>query len=77
VTFEPRPRKMRPDLQFWGGTRIWVVPVGEHPKPRPVTEKSSEETYDVRWVNDHVLVFDRVADVLFYKQARIWKAEVN
>jgi Tol biopolymer transport system component len=77
VTFEPHPQKMRPDLQFWGGTRIWVVPVSGHPEPRPVTEKASDETYDLRWVDDHVLVFDRVADVLFYKQARIWKAEVN
>src|SRR5262249_45689713 len=27
VTFEPRPMKIRDDLQFWGGTTIWVVPV--------------------------------------------------
>ena len=77
VTFEPRPQKMRPDLQFWGGTRIWVVPVSGHAEPRTMTEKSSDETYDLRWVDDHTLVFDRVGDVLFYKQARILKAEVT
>jgi hypothetical protein len=76
VTFEPRPQKMRPDLQFWGGTRIWVVPVGGKPEPRPVTRKSLDETYDLRWLDDRTLVFDRVADVPFYQQARIWKAEV-
>jgi len=27
-------------------------------------------------IDDHTLVFDRVADVLFYKRARIWKADV-
>src|SRR5215469_5447650 len=53
VTFEPRPQKMRPDLMFWGGTGIWVVPVSGHPAPRSVTEKSSDETYDLRWLDDH------------------------
>lgn len=77
VTFEPRPRKGRPDLQFWGGTRVWFVALSEKPEPHPVTRKSLDETYGLRWLDDHVLVFDRVADVLFYKPARIWKAEVT
>ena len=76
VTFELRPREGRPDLQFWGGTRVWVVSLSGKPEPRPVTLKSLDETYDLRWLDDHTLVFDRVADVLFYKQSRIWKAEV-
>jgi len=76
VKFEPRPQKERPDLQFWGGTRIWVVPLNGKPEPRPVTRKSLDGTYDLRWLDDHTLVFDRVADVLFYRQTRIWKAEV-
>jgi hypothetical protein len=76
VTFEPRPQKERPDLQFWGGTRVWVVSLIGKPEPRPVTLKSLDETYDLRWLDDHTLVFDRVADVLFYKLSRIWKAEV-
>jgi Tol biopolymer transport system component len=76
VTFEPRPQKERPDLQFWGGTRVWVVSLIGKPEPRPVTLKSLDETYDLRWLDDHTLVFDRVADLLFYKQSRIWKAEV-
>lgn len=76
VTFEPRPQKERPDLQFWGGTRVWVVSVSGKPEPRPVTLKSLDETYDLGWLDDHTLVFDRVADVVFYKQSRIWKADV-
>jgi Tol biopolymer transport system component len=77
VTFDPRPRKQRPDLQFWGGTRVWVASLIGKPEPRAVTQKSIDETYDLRWANDHTLVFDRVADVVFYKQSRIWKAEVK
>jgi hypothetical protein len=76
VTFEPRPRKERPDLQFWGGTQVWVFPL-DRPQPRPVTSKSPDETYDLRWLGDHTLVFDRVADVRFYKQSRIWKVDVT
>jgi hypothetical protein len=77
VTFEPRPMKLRPDLQFWGGTRVWVVSLGDNPKPRTVTLKSLDETYDLRWLNDHALVFDRVADVPLYQQTRLWKADVE
>ena len=76
VTFDPRPRKLRPDLQFWGGTRVWVVDASGHQKPRLVTSKSLDETYGLRWLDNHTVVFDRLADVLFYEQARIWKADV-
>jgi hypothetical protein len=53
-----------------------VVALNGQPEPRPITLKSLDETYDLRWLDDHTLVFDRVADVPFYKQSRIWKAEV-
>jgi hypothetical protein len=76
VTFESRPQKVRPDLRFWGGTQIWIVPLRGEMEPRPATQKSVDETYDLRWLGDHTLIFDRVADVPFYKQTRIWKAGV-
>src|SRR5207253_3940319 len=46
VTFEPRPMKERPDLQFWGGTRGWVASLIGKPEPRAVTQKRLDETYD-------------------------------
>ena len=69
--------QQRPDLQFWGGTRIWVASLIGKLEPHAVTQKSIDETYDLRWANDHMLVFDRVADVVSYQQSRIWKAEVK
>jgi Tol biopolymer transport system component len=51
VTFEPRARKIRPDMQFWGGTRIWLISLGGKPDPRSLTQKSLDETYDLRWLN--------------------------
>jgi hypothetical protein len=76
VTFEPRPGQVRPDLQFWGGTTILVVPVSAESKPRTVTLKNPDEVYDLKWLNNGALVFDRVADEVFYQHARIWKATV-
>jgi hypothetical protein len=76
VTFEPRPKRARPDLQFWGGTTIWVVRASHGSTPRPVTEKNDDEIYDLKWLSNDTLVFDRVADELFYRHARIWKAAV-
>jgi hypothetical protein len=76
VTFESRPRKIRPDLQFWGGTRIWLVSLSGKPEPHPVTQKSLDETYDLRWLDDYTVVFDRVAEGVFYERARIWRTRV-
>jgi Tol biopolymer transport system component len=76
ATFEPRPMKVRPDLQFWGGTTIMVVSTSTGSKPRPVTLKNSAEVYDLKWLNNGAIVFDRVADEQFYGHARIWKATV-
>jgi hypothetical protein len=76
VTYVPRPMKIRPDLQFWGGTTIWVVAASAGSTPRAVTEKSEDETYDLKWLNNSTVVFDRIADEGFYKNARLWKATV-
>jgi hypothetical protein len=77
VTFEPRPMQVRPDLQFWGGTTILVVPVTPGSKTRTVTLKNPDEIYDLKWLNNGALVFDRFADEVSYRHARIWKATIS
>jgi Tol biopolymer transport system component len=76
ATFEPHPMKVRTDLQFWGGTTIMVVSASAGSKPRPITLKNPDEVYDLKWLNNSELVFDRVADEMFYQHARIWRAAV-
>jgi hypothetical protein len=76
VTFEPRPKQMRPDLQFWRGTTIMIVGASGAPKPRAATTKNPDEVYDLKWLNNDALIFDRVADDVFYQHARIWKVAV-
>jgi hypothetical protein len=76
VTYEPRPMNNRPDLQFWGGTTIRVLPILGGSGPRTVTQKSPDEVLDLKWLHNDTLVFDRVADAMFYKQARIWKVSI-
>ena len=76
VTFDPQPKQNRPDLQFWGGTTIWVVPASSGSAARPVTQKNQDEVFDLKWLDNNTLVFDRVADEVFYKHARVWKAAI-
>jgi hypothetical protein len=76
VTFEPCPKQVCPDLQFWGGTTIMVVATAGESKPRTVTMKNPDEVYDLKWLNNGALIFDRVADDVFYQHARIWKVAV-
>ena len=77
ITFERRPSKLRPDLPFWGGTRIWLVPLSGKHVPTPITPKNPEETYDLRWLNSQTLVFDRISDDPLYQHARIWKIDIG
>ena len=77
ATFEPRPMKQRPDLKFWGGSTVWVTATAPSSKARPVTRKDSDTTYSLRWLDDRQLVFDRIADEIFYRKARLWKVEVS
>lgn len=77
ATFEPRPMKQQPALTFWGNSTLWVVPIAPKSDARPVTSKDKDATYSLRWLNNHQLVFDRIADELFYKKARLWKVDTN
>jgi hypothetical protein len=45
-------------------------------KPRSVTAKNPDEVYDLKWLNNGELVFDRVADEDLFQHARLWKAAV-
>jgi hypothetical protein len=56
VTYDPRPMINRPDLQFWGGTTILVVPTSAGSRPRPITLKNPDEVYDLKWLNNGALV---------------------
>jgi hypothetical protein len=77
VTFDPRPRNRRPDLQFWGGSIIWILPLAPQGKPTAVTEENPATTYDLRWTDSHALVFDRFGDKGLPKSPRIWKVSVG
>ena len=76
LTFDPRPMKARPDLQFWGGTIVWVLPLAAGGKPSAVSEKNLATTYDLRWLGNQALVFDRLDDEVFPRHARVWKVAV-
>jgi hypothetical protein len=76
-TFEPRPMKLRADLQFWGNSTIWIVSAIANSKARSVTKKNEDTTVSLHWLNDNQLVFDRIADEIFYKKARLWKVDVS
>lgn len=77
VAYGPRPMKVRPDLQFWGGTTIQVISLVEGSKSRTITEKNPDEVLDLKWLDNGTLVFDRIADEVFYKKARIWQVSVS
>jgi hypothetical protein len=76
VTFEPRLKSSRPDLQFWGGATVMVVSASAGLPPHAVTQKNPDEVFDLKWLNNGELVFDRVADEPMYQHARIWKIAV-
>jgi Tol biopolymer transport system component len=76
LTAEPRPMRGNPSAQFWGDTTIWVISTKPGSKPRAASQKSDDATYDLNWLNDDTVVFDRVANEGLDQRARIWKANV-
>jgi hypothetical protein len=77
VTFEPRPMQGRPDLKFWGGTTVWTIDVDRGSEPVALTKKNEDTTFALNWLGNTVLVFDRVADIVFYRHARLWSTMVG
>jgi hypothetical protein len=75
ATFSLRPRKIRKDLNFWGASTLWVVSSGGG-TPTQITNASDDETYDLRWLTQDSLIFDRVSEGLFNEHARIWTVSV-
>jgi len=71
ATSSPRPRKVRKDLNFWGASTLWIVPSGGG-APTQITRASEDETYDLRWLTQDSLIFDRISEGLFNGHARIW-----
>jgi Tol biopolymer transport system component len=76
VTFAPRLAQHRTDLEFWGGSTIWVIST-EGGAPRQVTLSSKDETYDLRWLTNSSLIFDRIGEGIFNPHARIWTVPVG
>jgi hypothetical protein len=76
ATFSPRPRKDREDLKFWEGSVLWVVPT-KGGAPTQITKPSENETYDLRWLTQDSLIFDRITEGMFNEHARIWTVQVG
>jgi hypothetical protein len=77
ATFDPTPMKLRPDLQFYGGTTLWVTSISPNSTAKPVTQKSPETTFTLRWLGNAKLLFDRATDdIAFNASHRLWTADV-
>ena len=75
ATFSPRQSKFRKDLEFWGGSTLWIVPTAGG-APTQVTNPSEDETYDLRWLRRDSLIFDRISEGIFNEHSRIWTVSV-
>jgi hypothetical protein len=76
VTFDPHPTNARPDLEFWGGTIIWVLPIADGAKSFEITRKNDTTIYDLRWLSKSEIVFDRLEDEPFPMHAELWTASI-
>lgn len=75
VVSTPRPRKARPDLKWWAGD-IWIAAVNGRPKPHRVSRDNDDAIYDLNWFGNDRVVFDRIADEIFYAHCRLWSVTI-
>jgi hypothetical protein len=71
ATFASLPRSAGNYLRNWNCTGIWVVDLAEPGQPRRLTGQSPASTYDLRWLDNQHLVFDRVEEG-FPPKAHLW-----
>jgi hypothetical protein len=72
ATFKSRPRNsVRGSWPIWGCTGIWVVGLQGPSQPRRLVGQTSESTFDLRWLDNDHLVFERIAEQAPPK-ARLW-----
>jgi hypothetical protein len=69
-------REHRTDVEFWGGSTLWVIST-QGGAPRQITLPSNDETYDLRWLTTSSLIFDRIGEGIFNQHARIWTVPVE
>jgi Tol biopolymer transport system component len=74
--FVPRPMKVRHDLTFWGGATLWTLSTDGSGKPQRITSSRGDTTYDLKWVGNDRIVFDRIAEDQFYSSAGLWMVPV-
>jgi len=78
ATFTSRPRTAGPRNQpIWSCSGIWVVGLQATSQPRRLVGPASDLTYDLRWLDNEHLVFDRIdTATLISPKARIWIVDV-
>jgi hypothetical protein len=77
ATFASRPRTSGGgNTPIWNCTGIWVVGLGGSSQPRRLTGQTPSLTYDLRWLDNGHLVFDRIEEG-FPPRARIWKVAAD
>jgi hypothetical protein len=77
ATFASRPRPEKGNLlRIWNCTGIWVVALDGGSQPHRVVGQTSSLTFDLRWLDNEHLIFDRVEEG-FPPRARLWTAAAN
>lgn len=61
---------------IWNCTGIWVVGLDPPSQPRRLTGPTPSETYDLRWLDNGLLVFDRIEEGI-PPRARLWTVAVD
>lgn len=78
ATFASRPQSGGAGNQpIWSCSGIWVVALQESSQPRRLVGPTSDLTYDLRWLDNEHLVFDRIdTGTVIPPKARLWVVDV-
>ena len=77
ATFASTPSPNGPgNAPTWNCTGIWVIDLTSTKGPRRLTEPHPALTYDLRWIDNQTLIFDRIVNGIPPK-AQIWTVPVT
>jgi hypothetical protein len=77
LTFRSSPEEQASRFAILGRKHHLDSAAGSAGKTTAVTERNPATTYDLRWIDNHALVFDRFGDEVLPKSPRMWKVSVG
>lgn len=78
VMFVKKQREIKDNETPWESSQIWLVSNDDDiPKPIPVTSENKALIFNLRWLDNDEIIFDRFEDTSLFAHAGLWRVKIS